>query len=297
MLPLLIFCTFVPLKMIKILFDMNYIEYDFTVTPIELGVEILVAELAEVGFESFVDTPTGVKAYIPKNLWREDILEDVSLLENEEFTISYQVTEIEQVNWNEEWEKNFSPIVVENICTVRANFHLEPSTPYDIVITPKMSFGTGHHETTYMMLQQLIPLSLERIKVLDMGCGTGILAIMTALRGARDITAIDIDPWCVENATENVQQNNCSFIIVKEGDASAIAGEKYNLILANINRNILLSDITAYAQALLPEGILLVSGFYLEDLPAIQERCREVGLTFVSYIERNNWVSAKFQCQ
>jgi ribosomal protein L11 methyltransferase (prmA) len=165
------------------------------------------------------------------------------------------------------------------------------------VITPKMSFGTGHHETTYMMLQQLIPLSLERIKVLDMGCGTGILAIMTALRGARDITAIDIDPWCVENATENVQQNNCSFIIVKEGDASAIAGEKYNLILANINRNILLSDIPAYAQALLPEGILLVSGFYLEDLPAIQERCREVGLTFVSYIERNNWVSAKFQRQ
>ena len=279
MLPLLIFCTFVPLKMIKILFDMNYIEYDFTVTPIELGVEILVAELAEVGFESFVDTPTGVKAYIPKNLWREDVLEDVSLLENEE------------------WEKNFSPIVVEDICTVRANFHPEPSTPYDIVITPKMSFGTGHHETTYMMLQQLIPLSLERIKVLDMGCGTGILAIMTALRGARDITAIDIDPWCVENATENVQQNNCSFIIVKEGDASAIAGEKYNLILANINRNILLSDIPAYAQDLLPEGILLVSGFYLEDLPAIQERCREVGLTFVSYIERNNWVSAKFQRQ
>jgi len=169
LLPLLIFCTFVPLKMIKILFDMNYIEYDFTVTPIELGVEILVAELAEVGFESFVDTPTGVKAYIPKNLWREDVLEDVSLLENEEFTISYQVTEIEQVNWNEEWEKNFSPIVVEDICTVRANFHPEPSTPYDIVITPKMSFGTGHHETTYMMLQQLIPLSLERIKVLDMG--------------------------------------------------------------------------------------------------------------------------------
>ena len=187
---------------------MNYIEYDFTVSPTEIGAEILTAELAEVGFDSFVDTPTGVKAYISKDLWREDILEDIYLLSNPEFTISYQVTEIEQVNWNEEWEKNFSPIVVENLCTVRANFHPIPSTPYDIVITPKMSFGTGHHETTYMMLQQLIPLSLQEVKVLDMGCGTGILAIMAALLGAHDITAIDIDPWCVENATENVQQNN-----------------------------------------------------------------------------------------
>ena len=274
---------------------MNYIEYDFTVSPTEMGAEILTAELAEVGFDSFVDTPTGVKAYISKDLWREDILEDIYLLSNPEFTISYQVTEIEQVNWNEEWEKNFSPIVVENLCTVRANFHPIPSTPYDIVITPKMSFGTGHHETTYMMLQQLLPLSLEGAKVLDMGCGTGILAIMAALRGAHDITAIDIDPWCVENATENVQQNNCSFITIKEGDVSLIAGEQYNLILANINRNILLSDIPAYTQALLPQGLLLVSGFYEEDLPAIKEKCQEVGLTYLSHIERNRWVSAKFQ--
>ena len=274
---------------------MNYIEYDFTVSPTEMGAEILTAELAEVGFDSFVDTPTGLKAYISKDLWREDILENIYLLSNPEFTISYQVTEIEQINWNEEWEKNFSPIVVENLCTVRANFHPIPSTPYDIVITPKMSFGTGHHETTYMMLQQLIPLSLQEAKVLDMGCGTGILAIMAALRGAHDITAIDIDPWCVENATENVQQNNCSFITIKEGDVSLIAGEQYNLILANINRNILLSDIPAYTQALLPLGLLLVSGFYVEDLPAIKEKCQKIGLTYLSHIERNRWVSAKFQ--
>ena len=274
---------------------MNYIEYDFTVSPLEMGSEILIAELAEVGFDSFVDTPTGIKAYIPKDSWNEQILEDIYLLGNPEFTISYQITEIEQVNWNEEWEKNFSPIVVEDLCTVRANFHPVPNTRYDIVITPKMSFGTGHHETTYMMLQQLLPLSLEGTKVLDMGCGTGILAIMAALRGARDITAIDIDPWCVENATENVQQNDCSFITIKEGDVSLIAGEQYNLILANINRNILLSDIPAYTQALLPQGLLLVSGFYEEDLPAIKEKCQEVGLTYLSHIERNRWVSAKFQ--
>ena len=274
---------------------MNYIEYDFTVSPTEMGAEILMAELAEVGFDSFEDTPTGIKAYIPKNSWNEQILQDIYLLSNPEFTISYQITEIEQVNWNEEWEKNFSPIVVEDLCTVRANFHPVPNTRYDIVITPKMSFGTGHHETTYMMLQQLLPLSLEGTKVLDMGCGTGILAIMAALRGARDITAIDIDPWCVENATENVQQNNCSFITIKEGDVSLIAGEQYNLILANINRNILLSDIPAYAQTLLPQGLLLVSGFYVEDLPAIKEKCQEVGLTYLSHIERNRWVSAKFQ--
>jgi ribosomal protein L11 methyltransferase (prmA) len=274
---------------------MNYIEYNFTVSPTEMGAEILMAELAEVGFDSFEDTPTGIKAYIPKDSWNEHILQDIYLLSNPEFTISYQITEIEQVNWNEEWEKNFSPIVVEDLCTVRANFHPVPNTRYDIVITPKMSFGTGHHETTYMMLQQLLPLSLEGAKVLDMGCGTGILAIMAALRGARDITAIDIDPWCVENATENVQQNNCSFITIKEGDVSLIAGEQYNLILANINRNILLSDIPAYTQALLPQGLLLVSGFYEEDLPAIKEKCQEVGLTYLSHIERNRWVSAKFQ--
>ena len=274
---------------------MNYIEYDFTVSPTEMGAEILMAELAEVGFDSFEDTPTGIKAYIPKDSWNEQILEDIYLLSNPEFTISYQITEIEQVNWNEEWEKNFSPIVVEDLCTVRANFHPVPNTRYDIVITPKMSFGTGHHETTYMMLQQLLPLSLEDTKVLDMGCGTGILAIMAALRGARDITAIDIDPWCVENATENVQQNNCFFITIKEGDVSLIAGEQYNLILANINRNILLSDIPAYTQALLPQGLLLVSGFYVEDLPTIKEKCQEVGLTYLSHIERNRWVSAKFQ--
>ena len=274
---------------------MNYIEYDFTVSPTEIGAEILMAELAEVGFDSFEDTPTGIKAYIPKDSWNEQILQDIYLLSNPEFTISYQITEIEQVNWNKEWEKNFSPIVVEDLCTVRANFHPVPNTRYDIVITPKMSFGTGHHETTYMMLQQLLPLSLEGTKVLDMGCGTGILAIMAALRGAHDITAIDIDPWCVENATENVQQNNCSFITIKEGDVSLIAGEQYNLILANINRNILLSDIPAYTQALLPQGLLLVSGFYEEDLPAIKEKCQEVGLTYLSHIERNRWVSAKFQ--
>ena len=274
---------------------MNYIEYNFTVSPTEMGAEILMAELAEVGFDSFEDTPTGIKAYIPKDSWNEQILEDIYLLSNPEFTISYQITEIEQVNWNEEWEKNFSPIVVEDLCTVRANFHPVPNTRYDIVITPKMSFGTGHHETTYMMLQQLLPLSLEGAKVLDMGCGTGILAIMAALRGAHDITAIDIDPWCVENATENVQQNDCSFITIKEGDVSLIAGEQYNLILANINRNILLSDIPAYTQALLPQGLLLVSGFYEEDLPAIKEKCQEVGLTYLSHIERNRWVSAKFQ--
>ena len=274
---------------------MNYIEYDFTVSPTEMGAEILMAELAEVGFDSFVDTPTGIKTYIPKDSWNEQILQDIYLLSNPEFTVSYQITEIEQVNWNEEWEKNFSPIVVEDLCTVRANFHPVPNTRYDIVITPKMSFGTGHHETTYMMLQQLLPLSLEDTKVLDMGCGTGILAIMAALRGARDITAIDIDPWCVENATENVQQNNCFFITIKEGDVSLIVGEQYNLILANINRNILLSDIPAYTEALFPEGLLLVSGFYVEDLPAIKEKCQEEGLTYLNHIERNRWVSAKFQ--
>lgn len=274
---------------------MNYIEYNFSISPKEIGAEILIAELGELNFESFVETETGVLAYIQKIHWSETILDDIFILSNPEFEISYQITEIEQVNWNEEWEKNFTPIVVDDICTVRATFHQKPDTQYDIVIDPKMSFGTGHHETTYMMLQHLLKMNLRGKKVLDMGCGTGILAIMAAHKGATDIQAIDIDAWCYENSKENIILNGFEFIEVKEGDASLIENQQFDVIIANINRNILLSDIPIYARSMKPNAEILLSGFYVEDMSIITQKCNENNLIFVENIERNNWVSVKYK--
>lgn len=274
---------------------MNYIEYNFSISPKEIGAEILIAELGELNFESFVETETSILAYIQKIHWSETILDDIFILSNPEFEISYQITEIEQVNWNEEWEKNFTPIVVDDICTVRATFHQKPDTQYDIVIDPKMSFGTGHHETTYMMLQHLLKMNLRGKKVLDMGCGTGILAIMAAHKGATDIQAIDIDAWCYENSKENIILNGFEFIEVKEGDASLIENQQFDVIIANINRNILLSDIPIYARSMKPNAEILLSGFYVEDMSIITQKCNENNLIFVENIERNNWVSVKYK--
>lgn len=276
---------------------MNYVEYDFTITPTnETAAEILVAELAEVGFESFVDTERGLLAYVQEPLWHKDILNDIYLLQNSDYHITYSYKTIQQVNWNEEWEKNFSPITVGDLCTVRATFHEAANTPYEIIIDPKMSFGTGHHETTYMMLQFLLKEDLSDKKVLDMGCGTSVLAIMAEKRGATDVTAIDIDEWCVENSAENIARNTCKHIQVLLGDASALAQfNHFDFIIANINRNILLSDIPLYTNVLADEGILLLSGFYESDMPAIIEKAKECGLSFVENIERNNWVAVKLK--
>lgn len=264
----------------------SYIEYQFTITPKDPATEILMAELGETGFESFVETEDGLLAYIQKELWTEDVLNDIYILENNDFSISYVINEIEQVNWNEEWEKNFTPIVVDNRCTVRAPFHEVPNTEFDVIIEPKMSFGTGHHETTHMMIQHLLNTDLKDKKVLDMGSGTGVLAIVAEMRGAHPIDAIDIDNWCYLNALENVERNNCKQITVEEGDASLLEGRSYDLIIANINRNILLEDIPTYVKCLQPNGMLLLSGFYKEDIPAISEKCLEHSLKFVENLEK-----------
>lgn len=273
----------------------NYIEYDFTIEPLGVASEILVAELAEVGFETFVDTEKGILAYIQENIWNESILDGVYILENQEFTITYTFKTIEQVNWNEEWEKNFTPIVVDNVCSVRATFHQKPDTQYDIVIDPKMSFGTGHHETTYMMLQFLLKENFEGKKVLDMGCGTSVLAIMAEKRGATDITAVDIDPWCIENSLENVKRNDCQHISVQLGDVQVIKSSVYDAIIANINRNILLADIPQYSKSLRIGGTLFLSGFYSEDISMIIEKCNENNLQFTEKLEKNNWVALKLE--
>ena len=271
-----------------------YIGYHFAVEPKELGSEILVAELGEKPFESFIETENGVSAFVQKQFWTEDILEDIYALSSPEFKISYTFEEIAQVNWNEEWEKNFEAIEVDGKCHVRAPFHPKTEAEFDIVIEPKMSFGTGHHETTHMMIQHLLETDVTNLKTLDMGCGTAILAILAEMKGAQPIDAIDIDNWCYLNSIENAERNGCQHITVYEGEASLLAGKNYDLIIANINRNILLNDMQHYVDALNKGGILLLSGFYNEDIPAIDACCTEKGLTYVKKFERNNWVSLKY---
>jgi|TARA_B110000037_G_scaffold4746_1_gene5178 ribosomal protein L11 methyltransferase len=273
--------------------DAIYIAYDFNVSPKEPASEMLIAQLGYVGFESFVEQDYGVTAYIQKQEWNSKILEDVFLLHSNEFNITFEHNEIAQTNWNEEWEKNFNPIQVDNLVSIRAPFHTNPLLQFDIVIEPKMSFGTGHHETTHMMVQHLLALDLDTKKVLDMGCGTGILAIFAEMKGAKPIDAIDIDSWCYENSLENIQRNNCNHITVYEGDASVLK-EKYDVIIANINRNILLSDMKTYTDCLNENGVLLLSGFYKEDIVIIEDEVNKHGLTFETMIQRNNWVALKY---
>ena len=274
--------------------DQIYLEYTFKVTPAIPGTEILIAELGYAGFESFVEDGEEVAAYIQKEQWRSGILDDIGILKNPEFKISYDFVEIEQQNWNAEWERNFHPIVVDGLCTVRAPFHEVADTKYDLIIEPKMSFGTGHHETTHMMLQFLLKNDLTDKTVLDMGCGTGVLAILAEKEGAAAVDAIDVDNWCYLNAQENVVRNDAHKVQVYEGDASLLSGKRYDVIIANINRNILLEDIPIYANCLNEGGILFLSGFYKDDIPKIQERCEEFSLKFIENLEKNLWVAVKF---
>lgn len=272
-----------------------YIAYHFKVSPKQIGSEILIAELGELPFESFEETDDGLSAYIQKNLWNETILEKVEILKNSDFEISFHYNEIAPINWNQEWEKNFEPIDVDGLCYIRAPFHEKTNAKYDIVIEPKMSFGTGHHETTHMMIQHLLAMDVANMKTLDMGCGTAILAILAEMKGAKPIDAIDIDNWCFLNSIENAARNNCHNITVFEGDASLLIHQKYDLIIANINRNILLSDMATYVKCLNKGGTILFSGFYEEDIPFINEACADNGLVFESKLQRNKWVSLKFR--
>lgn len=274
--------------------DTVYIEYRFTVKPKDPASDLLIAELGEAGFESFVEEDDDVLAYIQKTDWSKGMLENLPILENSRYKFTYDYKEIAQENWNATWEQNFQPIIVDDICMIRAPFHEAINVDYDIIIEPKMSFGTGHHETTHMMLQHILQLDVKGKTVLDMGSGTGVLAILAAMRGATTIDAIDIDNWCYLNAKENVERNNMDFISVYEGDVALLEGKKYDLIIANINRNILLADLPSYAKSLNTGGVLLLSGFYTEDLEMITQKCTELALKFEKNLERNNWVAAKY---
>ncbi|MCW5517856.1 50S ribosomal protein L11 methyltransferase [Muriicola sp. Z0-33] len=273
-----------------------FLEFSFSVSPLQPGSDILMAELGELPFDSFVETADGIKAYIKKTDFREGMLNEVYILSQPDIKIEFSTKEIAQQNWNAQWEKDFKAITIDNKCIVRAPFHkVNPDVEFDIEIMPKMSFGTGHHETTHMMLQFVLEQEVGGQSVLDMGSGTAVLAILAAMKGAATIDAIDIDHWSFLNAIENAERNGQQHINVFEGDVSLLGAKKYNLILANINRNILLADIPAYAKQLSKKGKLILSGFYLEDLPLITESCERSGLSFVEYRERKSWAAAVYQ--
>lgn len=275
---------------------MEYIELKCTIKSGETDkAEQLTAILGELGFESFVEADNELLAYIPVEKYNSSILNDELLTPEIRNNVEFSVVVIPNQNWNAVWESNFQPVTIDNRCYIRAPFHpADPEIEFEIIIEPKMSFGTAHHETTFLMLKFLLELDLTGKAVLDMGCGTGVLAILTALKGCRDITAIDNDEWAYKNTLENIQSNNTPYINVYLGDASLLENRNYDVIIANINRNILLNDMSVYAKSLKANGLLLLSGFYYADLDVIKASALKSGLEFSTYKEKNNWVAASF---
>ncbi len=270
-----------------------YLEIDLRLTPINPWREVVIAQMGLLGFESFVNTPLGFKAYIPQNEFQEKEFSQIDVFDFQELEIEWDTKIIPPENWNRQWEENFSPIRVGERCVVRADFHPPEKAEYELVITPKMSFGTGHHETTQMMISFLLDLNCNNKTVLDMGTGTGVLAILAEKRGAKTVLAVDNDPWCVENTLENLEMNHCQKISAQLS-STVPKKKKYDMVLANINRNVLLKQIADYAQVLAPEGDLLMSGFYVEDLGIIQNACETEGFRFILNLDINNWVAAHF---
>ena len=267
-----------------------YIEVAVKVQPIEPFRDIFIAQLGALGFESFSETAEGFEAYVIKEEFDDTAVKEALLWDGVQ--TSYEVQEIEQVNWNAEWENNFDPIEVDGKVYIRAPFHEEKhGFEYPMLIEPKMSFGTGHHQTTHMMIQWLLETDTTGDEVLDMGCGTGILGILAGMRGAAKVHGIDIDSWCIENTLENAQRNQCTMTAV-QGGADAIAGT-FDTICANINLNVLLADMEAYVRALKDGGTIFFSGFYQENIPALRAAAEAAGLTYVGSKEREQWRSIK----
>jgi ribosomal protein L11 methyltransferase len=276
---------------------MNYYELTFTTQTTEAyQQDLLINALGEVGFDTFEEIESGFKAYIPEIDFNGEQITEVLMPYRDMFDFSYEVTLIPQKNWNEVWESNFEPIAIGNAVFVRATFHEpRPEFKYEIVIDPKMAFGTGHHQTTAMVLEHMLENDFAGKKVLDMGCGTGILAIMASKLGAANIVAIDYDPVCYESTIENSQLNNITNITALCGSKEAIPAEQYDAILANINRNILIDQMSRYAEALKPGGEIYFSGFYESpDLDIIKDEAGKYGMKYITHKKDKEWVAAKF---
>ncbi|MDF2479483.1 MAG: ribosomal protein methyltransferase [Sphingobacterium sp.] len=276
---------------------MKYIEVIFQMlSGEEWQKDLLVSDLADIGFDTFEDTESGFAAYIPAANLDLQALETLMLNLDEGLEVDYNVQEIENQNWNKLWESNFNPIEVGGQCYVRATFHdAKPDFPYEIIIDPKMSFGTGHHQTTSMMLQYILENDFEGKQVLDMGCGTGILAILASKKGAESVLAVDYDDICVESVAENTALNNVNNISTRCGSFEVLKDRVFDSILANINRNILLEQLPQYALSINKNGALYLSGFYeQEDLAILHDAAVSSGFEFVSKKVLNNWCAAKF---
>lgn len=283
---------------------MFYTELTFHISPyVEDIADAIIAELGDLGYDSFSYSDDGFKAYIPSKNFDEEQVKSLEILSFFQalYTITWEKAEIENQDWNKIWEENFTPILVQDRILVRAGFHPTiENIEHEIIIDPKMSFGTGHHATTALMLETILDMKTDFSgkKVLDMGCGTGILSIMAAQTGAQSVTGIDIDEWAYNNALENIRLNNTNDIMVALGGAEQIpAFGTFDIVFANINRNILLNDIRHYNECMKPGAFLYMSGFYVEDIPAIEEECKRNGLALLSHTEKNNWAAVKVQKQ
>jgi ribosomal protein L11 methyltransferase len=276
---------------------MDYIKIVFAFTSIEeYQHDLLIAELAEIGFDTFEDTEVGFDAFILAKAYQENVLNNVLLGFSDELDYTYEVVKIEYQNWNQEWEKNFTPLVINEDCYVRATFH-EPQAQYkyQIVIDPKMAFGTGHHQTTTMMMLYVLETTFKDKTVLDMGAGTGILGILASKLGAKQIIAIDNDEVCYRSAIENAALNQVNNLTSLCGSKEAIPNILFDVILANINRNILLDQIESYATALTTNGSIFFSGFYeTPDLDMIKEHAQFFGLKYIGHKKIGDWVASHF---
>ena len=271
-----------------------FVCYDFKVDPLYPGCEILIAQLSQLGFDSFQENNDGISAYIDSSVLSTVKVQDIQILNSTEFNISFESNNVKKQNWNIKWESNFDPIYVDKICCVRAPFHKKSNFKYDLVIEPKMSFGTGHHETTSMMISFILANSFYNSSVCDIGSGTAVLAILAEKRGANRIDAIDIDNWCYLNSIENIKRNNSENINVYEGEVEKLIHFKYDNIFANINLNVLLADMPIYSKMLNKDGVLYLSGFYKKDINSIEKVAEISNLSLVDSKVKNQWVALKF---
>ena len=255
--------------------------------------ELLMAEIGQIGFESFLETDKGFEAYVELEKYDKDKLLVIKDKYSKQTTVLFYQDRIQKQNWNEEWEKSYEPIIVDGKCLIRADFHkIEERYPYELIITPKMSFGTGHHQTTYLMVKNQMAIDHRDKRVMDAGCGTAILSVMASKLGAREVEAFDIDEWSVSNGKENIEVNGCTNIRHQQGKLSELTfGGKFDIILANINKNVLLDEMRLYKEYMQPGGILLLSGFYTEDIPDLLRTGAPLALKEVRRDDRENWAA------
>ena len=276
---------------------MNYTELNLQLNPLELFGEMLTYQLGEVGFEMFEDTPKGFKAYIQTANFNEDaVIEIIEGIKELNCELSYTIKDIPWQNWNAEWEKNYQPEIIGNKIYVHAEFHeANPSYPHEIIVQPRMAFGTGHHPTTSQVMEAMLDIDFKNKSLLDMGCGTGILAILGMQLGASSAYAIDYDPNSVDNSIENAKRNGYPQIEVGLGSSELLEGKSYDIILANINRNIILNDLDKYATSLNASGLLITSGYYTSDLSVIKNKAAEYNLAYLQHTSQNDWCCATFK--